>query len=101
MVSDNLTGLIWTKNAQQVPGRMDWYEAITACTNSVFAGYNVKELLGLIDYGPHYSALRDGHPFVNVQSAYYWANPLYESNTRHPWPINMPNQSPFSSLKYL
>jgi hypothetical protein len=104
-VSDNLTGLMWTKNAQQIAGRMDWYEAITACTNLVFAGYddwrlpNLKELLSLIDYGPHYSALRDGHPFVNVQSAYYWANPLYESNTRRTWRINMPNGFARSSLK--
>jgi len=71
-VTDNLTGLMWTKDAQQISGWMTWVDALIACNNLFFAGYNdwrlpnVRELASLIDYGQYNPALPSGHPFLNV-----------------------------------
>ena len=37
-VTDNSTKLIWSKNAQQLPGEMNWFDAVNECKNLVFAG---------------------------------------------------------------
>lgn len=58
-VTDNLTGLMWVKDPAQLPGfssPMYWYDALNACENLVFAGYddwrlpNINELLSIIDH---------------------------------------------------
>ena len=70
-VTDKLTGLMWTKDAQEIPGLMDWWDAIEACNDLEFAGWddwrmpNVKEMLSLIDYGYYDPALTPDHPFLN------------------------------------
>jgi len=75
-------GLIWTKDAQQIPEQMNWYEGVEACNDLDFAGYddwrlpNIKELLSLIDYSQDAPALTAGHPFTNVQSAHYWSSTM-------------------------
>jgi hypothetical protein len=72
-VTDKLTTLIWTLNAQAIPGQMDWYTALQACNDFVFAGYddwrmpNVREMYSLVDYGTGHLAL--GNPFVNTGGA--------------------------------
>lgn len=80
-VTDNLTGLIWTKDADCDGGRRTWYEAIDYC-NAMAAGTcglsdgsvagdwrlpNVRELHSLIDFGHSLPCLPPGHPFVDVQ----------------------------------
>ncbi len=89
-VLDNLTSLLWTKDAGTPiigacnAGTMTWQEALdyVAClnTNNYF-GYsdwrlpNIIELSSLIDYSQFNPALPAGYPFVNVQlSAYYWTS---------------------------
>jgi hypothetical protein len=73
-ITDNFSKLMWTKNAQQIPGEMIWDEALDACNILVFASYddwrmpNVREMLSLIDYGNYNPALPDDHPFENVPS---------------------------------
>jgi hypothetical protein len=39
-VTDNFTKLMWTKNAQQIPGAMIWDDAVDACNALVFADYD-------------------------------------------------------------
>ena len=96
-VTDNLTSLIWTKDAQQIKGTMKWKDASTVCKNSDWAGYtdwrlpNVKELLSLIDYGEHDPALPSGHPFKNVQFIFYWSNTTYDAITNHAWGVYVCN----------
>jgi hypothetical protein len=88
-VTDNLTGLMWTKDAQQIAGEMDWYDAIDACNNLVFAGWedwrlpNVREMLSLIDYGYYNPALTPGHPFINVPQypGRYWVSTTMANNS--------------------
>ena len=84
-VTDNLTGLIWLKDANCF-GQKYWDEALFDC-NGLTDGScgltdgsqvgdwrlpNVKELPSLIDYEKfQYPMLPVGHPFLNVQSSAY------------------------------
>ena len=96
-VTDNLTGLMWTKDAQQIKGTMKWNDALNACNNLDFANYtdwrlpNVKELLSLIDYREHDPALPWGHPFDNVQFIFYWSSTTYDDITNHAWGVYVCN----------
>jgi len=82
-VTDNLTGLMWTKNAN-LPGGSTWNDAIDYC-NAMNAGAgtygyndwrlpNVRELQSLIDYSRWSPALPSGHPFTGVQPYSYWSS---------------------------
>ena len=96
-VTDNLTGLMWTKDAQQIEGTMKWTTALIECNNLDFAGYtdwrlpNVKEFLSLIDYGEHDPALPSGHPFDDVQVIFYWSSTNYDSFPPHAWGVYLHN----------
>jgi len=93
-VTDNLTGLIWLKNANCYGGKT-WANALLAAnglangscglTDSSSAGDwrlpNVQEMLSLIDYGQNSPALPSGHPFSNVVSNEYWSSTTLWSNT--------------------
>ena len=86
-VTDNLTGLIWLKNANCF-GRRTWRNGLSDCNNlaSGTCGLNdgssagdwrlpnFNELRSLFD--PTLSApyLPAGHPFTNVQSRLYWSS---------------------------
>ena len=86
-VTDNLTGLIWLKNANAFGIRI-WATALTDCATlnngeggltdgSVQGDWrlpNAKELYSLIDLGRSGPALPSGHPFTGVQSDYYWSS---------------------------
>lgn len=102
-VTDNLTGLIWLKDANctdtaggvvRTNGLLNWQSALTwsnnlangkcgLSDNSVAGDWrlpNIIELRSLIDYSRHDPALPAGHPFSNVQSVWYWSstsNPVY------------------------
>jgi hypothetical protein len=97
-VTDKVTGLMWTKDAHQIPTEMNWHDALEACNDLVFAGYhnwrlpNVRELLSLIDYGRHDPALSEGHPFSNVQpSDAYWSGTTSLPHTAQALNIIMTN----------
>jgi hypothetical protein len=95
-VTDNLTGLLWLKNANCF-GTRTWFEALAAC-NVLASGScglidgstigdwrlpNVRELFSLIDFGESGPGLPDSHPFNNVESMSYWTSttsPLTEVN---------------------
>jgi hypothetical protein len=102
-VKDNLTGLIWLKNANCAGTRREWQTALDDVASLNFNGKmngnecgnflvgrqtdwrlpNVRELQSLIDYGSNDPAVPDtagtghwtnGDPFVNVQSDLYWSS---------------------------
>jgi len=102
-VSDNMTGLIWLKDANctwtaggiaRDGGLLNWPSALAwsnnlangicgLSDNSVAGDWrlpNINELRSLVDYSRHDPALPGGHPFLNVQSNWYWSsttNPVY------------------------
>ncbi len=93
-VTDNLTGLMWTKNAQQIPGTMTWQDALDACNDLVYpisGGYddwrlpNLRELQSLIDYENVNPALPSGHPFTNETSSAYWSSTTFASTPDYAW----------------
>jgi hypothetical protein len=85
-VTDNLTRLIWLKNARCFGGT--WAKALSGC-NSLASGIcglmddsvagdwrlpNIKELLSLCDYSQFNPTLPSGHPFTHVQDYYGWTS---------------------------
>lgn len=80
VVVDQLTGLMWTKNANLANGTMLWQQALDYVKTIKTGGYtgwrmpNRKELISLLDYSKYGPALPQGHPFTNVQSINYWSS---------------------------
>jgi hypothetical protein len=111
-VTDNLTGLIWLKNANctDTVGGIDkshdilvWADALTwsnnlassACglTDGSKAGDwrlpNRKELMSLIDRSKYSPALPADHPFSNVQAYSYWSSSSYAYSASYAWCVGM------------
>ncbi|MBF0339084.1 MAG: DUF1566 domain-containing protein [Nitrospirae bacterium] len=103
IVTDNLTGLVWTKDAG-IPtvgssctgGYMNWAAALNyvACLNtSSYLGYtdwrlpNRKELMSLLNRGTFAPSLPSSHPFTNVQGNAYWSSTTYAANTGKAWAV--------------
>jgi hypothetical protein len=102
-VTDNLTGLIWLRDANckepaggiaRDGGLLNWPAALAWCNrlahgrcgladNSAAGDWrlpNINELKSLVDHSRHDPDLPGGHPFLNVQSLWYWSstsNPVY------------------------
>jgi hypothetical protein len=101
-VTDNLTGLIWLKNAN-VFSKQTWPQALADCntlangsaglTDGSTAGQwrlpNLKELHSLIDYSSNNPALPAGHPFTGVQSAYYWSSTTWVADITYAWVLSL------------
>ena len=103
-VTDNLTGLVWTKDADCHSG--DWQSALDYC-NALADGTcgltdgssvsdwrltNVKELQSLIDFEYYDPALPSGHPFTDVQFGdhsgdWYWSSTTGACDTNGAWVV--------------
>ena len=104
-VTDNLTGLIWLKNANCF-GTRNWTDALSDCNNlangtcalndSSSAGDwhlpNIKEILSLIDYGQFAPAL-PANPFTNVKGGFvdkdYWSSTIGQNTVDYMWSVRM------------
>jgi hypothetical protein len=89
-IRDNLTGLIWLKDANCF-GSRPWAQALMDA-NTLSAGKcmlmdgskagdwrlpNLRELMSLVDFENFRPALPPGHPFMNFQSSFgsfYWSS---------------------------
>jgi len=101
-ITDNLTGLIWLKNANCF-GTETWDQALSDCnglandqcelTDGSNPGdwrlpnrFELESLLDMENYNP---ALPTGHPFTSVMS-YYWSNTtIKEVLTDFAWNVDM------------
>ena len=109
-VTDNLTGLIWLKNANCAGTTKTWndavdwaaalYDGCSDCggdendcglSDSSSAGDwrlpNVNELHSLLDYGRYNPSLPSGQPFSGVQSNVYWSSTTYANGTVYAWSV--------------
>jgi Protein of unknown function (DUF1566) len=104
-VTDNLTGLIWLKDAGCL-GSALWADALTA-VKSLASGQcglsdgsaagswrlpNLTELESLIDVSAANPALSAGSPFVNVAEGIYWTSTGYyggNTGSGEAWPIRL------------
>ena len=101
-VTDNLTGLIWLKNANCY-GTRNWTTALAdanglnsgecGLTDGSTAGQwrlpNVREQQSLIDYGRFSPALPSGHPFSGVQASYYWSSTTFLGKAGLVWLVGL------------
>ncbi len=115
-VTDNLTGLMWTKDANLMKtkdpgfdadgaagnGAVTWSHALdyVAMLNSG-AGYcghtdwrlpNRRELWSMVDYSKKSPPLPVSHPFTNVVISYYWSSTTaksYNPPNDYAWGLNM------------
>jgi hypothetical protein len=100
-VTDNLTGLMWTKNANREIETKNWNQAIELANNLSLgidgcgASYddwrlpNLFELESLRDMSNYDPVLPTGHPFTNVQSFYYWSSTTYAEISDGAWRLDI------------
>jgi len=104
-VTDNLTGMIWIKDANAPgPGACSpgtsktWKQSLdyVACLNkNNYLGHNDwrlpnrKELFSLVDRSEYKPSMPAGHPFTNVQSTYYWSSSTLAVSTGSAWFVSM------------
>ncbi|KJU81380.1 secreted protein containing DUF1566 [Candidatus Magnetobacterium bavaricum] len=103
-VTDNLTGLIWAKDAGAptvgscTGGYMTWQSTLNyvACINTAnYLGYtdwrlpNKKELFSLIDFKMSDLSSLSDYPFYNVQHSYHWASTTIHNATSYAWRVYM------------
>jgi len=127
-VMDQLTGLIWLKDADclsNFPVGRDWTDALAqvanlnsgtdfSCTDytpGAFADWrlpNQAELLSLLSLGVSKPALPDtagtGHwaqddPFTDVESTFYWSSTPGAAAPQGAWGVGMPIGAGFGRLK--
>jgi hypothetical protein len=109
-ITDNLTKLIWMKDAQAF-GLRTWAQALSDA-NGLQAGYggltdgskagdwrlpNLRELQSLISYAFNSPALpntlgtgkwTEGNPFLHVIPDYYWSSSTFRRYTPDAWVLN-------------
>lgn len=109
-VTDNLTGLMWAKNANLPNGTRTWQGALDyiASLNSSggLCGYtdwrlpNINELESFVHAGESNTATwLNSQGFTNVQSTYYWSSTTYAYNTLRAWGVDMGSRHVFSFYK--
>ena len=112
-VTDNLTGLIWMQNADCLESTKLWNDAVDY-PNTLASGTcglsdasvigdwrlpNVNELQSLIDYSQYSPGLPSGHPFLNIQSDYYWTSTTFKGDSDRAWRIGMHTDVVFTGNK--
>jgi len=94
-VTDKLTGLEWTKDANPAGGSKTWQEALDYVKTLNTGGHNdwrmpnVNELESLINAQLNNPALPQGHPFTNVQPSSYWSSTPSASVTSGAFIVDM------------
>lgn len=109
-ITDNLTGLIWLKNANCPGGTRDWQTALNDVASLNLAGTmnsnncgdtsnagshqtdwrlpNVRELQSLVDYGTFNRPLPADNPFTNFQASSYWSSTTCAFNSDNVWNVD-------------
>jgi hypothetical protein len=96
-ITDNLTGLMWTQNANLPSGAMTWQQALDYVKTVSAGGYtdwrlpNEKELRSICDYSQYNPAIQQSNPFFNVLSAIYWTSTTYAGYPLDAWTVYMDN----------
>jgi hypothetical protein len=98
IVRDDLTGLIWTKNANPNEYPTTWQNAFDQISNwnkDSFLGFNDwrlptrTELRSLMSYQAKNPSLPESHPFTHVFSGWYWTSTTAAINPAYAWYIHL------------
>jgi Protein of unknown function (DUF1566). len=106
-ITDNLTGLMWSKDANPAGATQTWQQAldyIKTLNSSNYLGYNDwrlpnrKELKSMVNYGQSDTAawLTD---FNNVQPLDYWSSTTCAADIAAAWFVNMSDGLVFNAYK--
>jgi hypothetical protein len=93
-VTDRLTELIWTQNANQANGTADWEQAVSgagSCKKGGFTDWRLPnrfEMESLLDLDRFNPALPEGNPFKYVQPSYYWTSTTTANSDDDAWVIH-------------
>lgn len=101
-ITDNLTGLMWTQDADPTTGKVDWDSALayaTSLNSGTAFGYadwrlpNKNELASLLNQGTSgtQAAWLISQGFVNVQTYRYWTSTTEPSATSNAVTISFDN----------
>jgi hypothetical protein len=97
-VLDNLTGLVWTQNANLAEFALRWKESldfINRLNRENTFGFsdwrlpNRRELRSLMSCQTIKPALPEGHPFSNIFLSWYWTSTSASINPAYAWYIHM------------
>ena len=92
-VLDKETGLVWDKSPDTLP--RSWLDGLGYCFTKLLGGRKgwrlptIEELASLVDSTVIGPALPPGHPFTNVQVAYYWSATTSAANSGFAWYVNL------------
>ncbi len=104
-VRDNETGLVWDRTPDI--GSRNWASAVTRCAQREVGGRKGwslpmgEQLASLVDDSNSDSALPTGHPFLNVQSAFYWSVSARVESPASVWTVNFLNGDVILDFKVL
>jgi hypothetical protein len=93
VVLDNLTGLMWVRNANMMGSLTNWSTAVSYCHTLAYGGLtgwrlpNRAELMSLVDQGQTNSSFSPGHPFNGVVTNFYWTSTTYAGDPFYAWVV--------------
>lgn len=97
-ITDKLTGLVWTRDANPAHGYKSWQQALDylkALNSRNHLGHNdwrlpnINELESLVNKQPDLAAWLNSQGFSNVQKDYYWTSSTYAAYTSCAWSVGM------------
>ena len=95
---DQATGLTWSLDANPAEWPLFWSEARAFMARLNRRGHlgftdwrlpGRREIFSLIDYAQANPALPPGHPFGNLELAWYWTATTYAGNQAHAWCLHL------------
>jgi hypothetical protein len=98
LVSDRLTGLIWTRDANPAQFPLSWQEAfeyVAELNAGRFLGFedwrlpNRRELRSLISHQTKKPALPEDHTFQNFFQGWYWSSTTAAISPSHAWYVHL------------
>ena len=98
-MTDNLTGLVWSKNSNPAAATKTWQQAldyIKSLNSSSYLGHNdwrlpnPNDLQSLVNIAQTSSATwLNGQGFTNVQADFYWSSSTYTASSLNAWTVSL------------
>jgi hypothetical protein len=97
-VLDNLTGLVWTRNANPAEFPLSWKESLDFINHmnrenafgfSDWRLPNRRELRSLMSYQTRKPAIPEGHSFANFFLGWYWTSTTAAINPAYAWYVHL------------